>query len=223
MLSPFEAEAAPSPIILQDRTVRSSGPVMFIGDSVSAKFSERLPGAAAKAGLGPFRFDIQVGRSVSRNGFGWGRNAVRSIRYARSRDFAPSAVVVALGWVDILAWSNNPQPIRTPKATVGLIEPLLDEIGPDVSVTFLDLMGTRYKRRLAPAFNDGLAMLKEQRPNLNIAAWSKYAAGHGSWFQGDGYHMTRAGGLKRQTFIINALVAAAASPPIGPGPTTTLP
>lgn len=195
---------------------------MFIGDSVSARFSERFPGAAAKAGLGPFRIDIQVGRSVSRNGFGWGRNAVRSVRYARSKGFEPSAVVVALGWVDIIAWSNNPRPIRTPEATVGLIEPLLDEIGPDVSVTILDLLGTRYKRTLAHPFNDGLAVLQEQRPNLTIAAWSKHAAGHSSWIQGDGYHMTRTGALRRQAFIVNALVAAAGNPPIGTGTTTTL-
>ena len=120
LAAPATAEASPGPFIRTDTTVREHGPVMFLGDSVSLGRARSLPQELAAAGVGPFRVDLQMGRSISRDHFGWGRNAVQAVRYARSKGFDPPAFVVALGWVDILAWAQNPRPVRTASGTVKL-------------------------------------------------------------------------------------------------------
>jgi hypothetical protein len=201
------AAAASSPdILLKDTTVRLHGPVMFIGDSVSSLLWRSLRRDSAKAGLGPFRLDLQPGRSISRSPFGWGRNAVKAVAAARSDGFDPPTYVVALGWVDILPRHGNPAPIRTAQDAATVIEPLLQEIGIDRTVGFFNVRGFSWARYTA--FNDGLALLTETWPNVYVIDWASYAKGHLNWHRPDGYHMNYVGAPKRQRFVVRSMVDA---------------
>ncbi|MEI7992747.1 MAG: hypothetical protein WCH93_09995 [Actinomycetota bacterium] len=206
LLAPEAATAGSRPIILSDPTVRAHGPVMFIGDSTSSRLWRTMRKDIAAAGIGPFRLDLQPGRSISRR-VGWGTNAITSVRNARLQGFDPPAYVLAVGFPDIHRWAANRTPIVTVDGLVALIEPLLREIGADRTVAFLNL----YSKKKMPtaAFNGALARLAVTWPNLSVVDWAALARQHRGWHISDGYHFTYFGARQRQKFIAQTMIDVA--------------
>ena len=206
LLAPGTASAGHWPIILSDPTLRLHGPVMFIGDSTSSRLWHTMRKDFAAAGIGPFRLDLQPGRSISRRA-GWGTNAIASVRAARLSGFDPNAYVVAGGFPDILRSRYNRSPIVTADGLVGLIEPLLAEIGPDRTVAFLNLYSAKRKVPTRQ-FNEALARLALTWPNLSVVDWAGLARRHRGWHIADGYHFSFSGARQRQKFIARTMINA---------------
>jgi hypothetical protein len=137
---------------------------------------------------------------------GWGDNAVATVRKARLLGFDPATYVVALGFPDIHRWPANHSPILTADGIVGLIQPLLAEIGADRTVAFFNLYATN--RMPATAFNEALRRLTATWPNLYIVDWASLARQHRGWHISDGYHFNSVGAKRRQQFIAQAMVDA---------------
>lgn len=205
------AEAAP--IIISDPTVRAYGPVMFMGDSTSSLRYRTMKREIAAFGVGPFRLDLQPGRSISRD-FRGRPSAVASVRTARAEGFDPQTYVIALGWPDIIRWENNPRPAKTVNAIRDLIIPLLDEIGNDRFIAFFDLYSVT--RTSAGTFNLALRSLAAERPNLHIVDWSSLARRHRWWHKRDGYHYNYTGAKQRTNFIGRTLreMVTRSQPPV---------
>lgn len=201
-----EARAAAGPIIVQDNTRRDVGPVMLIGDSTSSRLWRTMRNDLVRHGLGPFRYDLQPGRSISTSE-GWGANAVESVRSARNAGFDPPSFVVALGFPDLYAWEGNAHPVTTVPAAERLIAPLLTEIGRDRTVIVLNLHSAT--PRGAPIFNAALRRLTAQNPNLLVADWAALARDNQRWHLPDGYHYNLVGARARQEFLARSMVAAA--------------
>ena len=211
MLGATPAEAAP--IIISDPTVRAYGPVMFIGDSTSSLRYRTMKREMAAFGLGPFRLDLQPGRSISRN-FRGKPSAVASVRSARAEGFDPPTYVIALGYPDIIRWENNSRPTKTVPAIRELVIPLLDEIGDDRFIAFFDLYSVR--RTSAGTFNVAIKSLAAERPNLHIVDWSSLARRHRRWHKSDGYHYNYVGAKERTNFIgrtLREMVTLSTPPP----------
>lgn len=206
-----------APIIISDPTVRAYGPVMFMGDSTSSLRYRTMKKEIAAFGVGPFRLDLQPGRSISRD-FRRRPSAVESVRTARAEGFDPPTYVIALGWPDIIRWENNPHPTKTVPAIRELIIPLLDEIGNDRFIAFFDLYSVR--RTSAGAFNRALASLAAERPNLQIVDWSSLARRHRRWHRSDGYHYNYVGAKERTNFIGRTLRDMVTRSQPGPAPST---
>lgn len=195
--------------IIQSLATRTHGPVMFIGDSTSAKGCDRMGGELAKRGVGPYRVDLNLARYIAVNR-SLRPSAVAAVRRARAAGFDPPTFVIGLGFSDLLNGIHVSQFLRDPIAATALIvEPLLQEIGPDRTVAFLNLFGTvGSKSSRATMFNSGLAALLPQWPRLHIIDWASVARRNRWWHKVDGFHYTYTGGLHRQRFVCNAMVTA---------------
>lgn len=200
------ASAEASPIVGQDNTRRAFGAVLLIGDSTSSRRWRTLRRDLVARQLGPFRYDLQPGRSIS-TAEGWGYNAVEAVRAARRAGFDPPSFVVALGFPDLYVWEGNAHPVTTVPAAERLIAPLLSEIGPDRTVIMLNLHSRT--PRGAAVFNTALDHLAVQNPNLLVSDWASLAADNEGWHLPDGYHYNVAGARARQQFLALTMVAAA--------------
>jgi len=190
--------AAAGPIIINDPTQRVYGPVMFIGDSTSSLRHRTMRADIASFWVGPFRLDLQPGRSISRK-LGSRPSAVESVRSARKQGFDPPTYVIALGFPDIIRWERNARPATSVTSIRNLIIPLLDEIGDDRRIAFFDLYSVRPTR--AETFNAALASLAAERDNLLVVPWSALARRHRNWHKPDGYHYNGLGSRERTNFI----------------------
>jgi len=156
--------------------------------------------------LGPFRVDLQPGRSISTQS-GWGRNGVEAVRASRHAGFDPPTFVIALGFPDLHAWGKNRTPVTTAEGAEALVVPLLDEIGPNRTVVMLNLFSTRPMG--AEVLNNALDRLSRRRDDLVVADWAGVARKHPDWHLPDGYHYAPAGAIARQQFVARTMVDAA--------------
>ena len=196
--------------IIQDLTARAHGPVMFIADSTTAKHCDRFGRELAKRDVGPFRVDLNLARyiAVERP---LRPSAVAAVKRAREAGFDPPTYVIGLGFSDVLNGVHVKQFLRDPiAATATIVEPLLEEIGADRTVVFLNLFGTvGSKSSRAKTFNAGLADLLPRWPRLHIIDWASVAKKNRWWHKVDGFHYTYSGGLHRQRFVIGAMITSA--------------
>ncbi|MFM8531376.1 MAG: hypothetical protein ACKOD2_17205, partial [Ilumatobacteraceae bacterium] len=128
----------------------------------------------------------------------------------RDNGFDPPTYVIGLGFPDVLNGIHVAQFIRDPIAgTASMVEPLLEAIGADRTVAFLNLFGTvGSKSSRAKMFNAGLAYLLPRWPRLHVIDWASVAKKNRWWHKVDGFHYTYVGGLRRQRFVVGAMAAA---------------
>jgi lysophospholipase L1-like esterase len=142
----------------------------------------------------------------------WGIDQVVRSRQLRQ---LPKHVVVALGTNDI-SW-------ETQETTERRVRALLDRLGPDRTVLWVDLHLTRsaWLDARAAWFNDLLRRLERQRPNLTVVGWHKVARAHGirGW---DGIHYGPFGYRLRARTVLQALDAAGRRDPV-PAPDPVAP
>jgi len=197
-------EASARGILLEDRTEREYRSVLLLADSTSSRTWRRMSATMAAHGLGPFRIDLQPGRSLSNPG-GWGRTGVEAVRHARADGFRPAAIVVALGFPDIVHWRTSLRTVRTADEILHTIRPLLEEIGPATPVGFLNLYAS--SRVQTAVFNGVLQQLTAEWSNLHLLDWAAVARRRGSrWMNSDGYHPNYAGSVARLNFLAQAMV-----------------
>lgn len=198
--------------IIEDPTVRAHGPVMFIADSTSARSCDRMGPDLARREVGPFRIDLNLARYIDIDR-PMRPSAIAAVRRARTEGFDPPAYVIGLGFPDILNGVHVRQFLRDPiAATANMVEPLLQEIGADRTVSFLNLYGTKgSKSSRARMFNRGLEALLPAWPRLHIIDWASTARRHPWWHKPDGFHYTYNGGLQRHRFVYHAMIEAAST------------
>ena len=138
----------------------------------------------------------------------WGIDQV-----VRSRQIGqlPKHVIVALGTNDI-SW-------ETPQTTERRVRTLLNRLGPNRTVLWVDLHLTRsaWLDARAAWFNDLLRRLARERPNLTVVAWHRVARANGirGW---DGIHYGPYGYRLRARTVLEALDAAGRRDPVEPAP-----
>lgn len=191
------ATAGTKQVLVEDPTRRRYGPVLFIGDSTSSRHWSRLDNVLADRSVGPYRCDLQPGRSISRRikTFPSGVEAVRS---ARKAGFDPPAVVVALGAND-LGYATESR-----ENFVALTDPLFAEIGSDAAIGFFNIFATVPTK--ARYFNAWLLEARSRWPNLLILDWAALAERHRRWHDNDGFHYNYEGAEARNAFMAKAMV-----------------
>ena len=191
------AGAGTDPVMVEDPTRRRYGPVLFIGDSTSSRHWSRLDNVLADRSVGPYRCDLQPGRSISRDikKFPSGVEAVRS---AREAGFDPPAIVVALGANDLGFATESRENF------VALTGALFDEIGPNAAIGFFNIFATVPTR--ARYFNAWLVEAQAERPNLLVLDWASLAERHPRWHDDDGFHYNYTGAEARNAYMAQAMI-----------------
>ncbi len=191
------AGAGTDPVMVEDPTRRRYGPVLFIGDSTSSRHWSRLDNVLADRSVGPYRCDLQPGRSISRDvkRFPSGVEAVRSSREA---GFDPPAIVVALGAND-LGYATESR-----EQFVELTNALFSEIGTQTTIGFFNLFATVPTR--ARYFNAWLLEAQNEWPNLLVLDWASLARRHPQWHAADGFHYNYTGAEARNAFMARAMI-----------------
>ena len=201
--------------IIKDDTVRSHGPIMFIGDSTTAKSCDAMGKALTRRDVGPYRVDLNLARLISID-HPLRPSAITAVQRARTEGFdqdgtGEAAYLIGLGFPDVLAGDLCKVFYKDPiNVTAQIVEPLLAAIGPNRTVAFLNLYGTKSsKSSRAKQFNAGLAALQPSWPRLHIIDWASTAKRHRWWHKLDGFHYTYRGGLERQRFVVDAMATTA--------------
>ena len=189
------------PIVLSDPTVRTHGPVMQIGDSLSGGFVGGLNTELVARSVGPFRCDIQGSRSITREPNKKYPSGLTAVRSARAAGFDPPSWVVALGCNDM--WFIA----RKKGIAAEMLDKMLTEIGSDRHVFFL----TYWQKQNGawPKFNEALRGATQRWPNLRVADWAALAKQHPEWHGADGAHYNGKGAKARNTYLVDTMIQAA--------------
>jgi lysophospholipase L1-like esterase len=138
--------------------------VLFIGDSLTRESRKRSTTLLSRHGWTP------TYRCWGSKRLDWGLDQV-----ARARELKqlPEFVVMALGTNDI-SW-------ETPQTTERRVRQLLERLGPDRQVLWVDLHLTRsaWLDARAAWFNDLLHRLAKEHSNLTVVRWHEVAREHG--------------------------------------------
>jgi len=188
------AQAAPPLEINVDVNVDGPlGPIGVIGDSVTLGTAAWQANDLAERGWGPVRFHSSVGvRIADDRDF----HALSTVRRWRAEGFDPRHVIIGIGQNDVGFTQLDVAGART------LIERMLDELGPDTEVLWVNI--THFWREWAQAWNQALADVAALRPNLVVYDWASVAAAHPEWVEGDNIHLTAAAYRQRSLLIADA-------------------
>lgn len=185
-------DACPRPVWPGVPSIGSPGQgrrVLVIGDSLTRE-SRLLSARSMRASGWTPTFRCWGSRRLD-----WGIDQVQ-----RSRDLGqlPRYVIMALGTNDI-SW-------ETPQTTERRLRALLDRIGPNREVLWVDLHLTRsaWLDARADWFNALLRRLARERSNLTVVGWHRVAQAHGirGW---DGIHYGPDGFRLRAKTVVDAL------------------
>jgi hypothetical protein len=137
--------------------------VLIVGDSLTRESRDSTTTGLRSSGWTP------TYRCWGSRRLDWG---IEQIRRARSLHQLPDHVIVALGTNDI-SW-------ETPQTTTRRVHALLDAIGRERQVLWVDLHLTRssWLNARADWFNDLISDLAHDRPNVSVIAWHRVARGH---------------------------------------------
>lgn len=163
---------------------------MIVGDSLTREGRKPLVRALKADGWNP------TVRCWGGTRLDWARD---QIRQAKRKDQLPQDVVIALGTND-MRWIDRTR-------TKARMEALMDEIGPDRRVVWVDTFasgGDRFTKAKQRWFNAQLAELAKERPNLTVARWGAYAKKTRVRFA-DALHYTPAGERAWAAFVSGAL------------------
>jgi lysophospholipase L1-like esterase len=193
------SQASARPIVATDTTLRRYGPVMLIGDSTCGGYIGGLHSELVARSVGPFRYDIQGSRSITRASSKY-PSGLAAVSAARADGFDPKAFVVALGANDLWFVARRASVAST------MIDALLAEIGADRTVVFLTTYSTRPSA--APRFNAALVKATATWPHLHVLDWAAVAAPHRQWHTADGVHFTPQGAVARDHYLVDAMILA---------------
>jgi lysophospholipase L1-like esterase len=193
-------DACPRPIWPGEHSVGLPGSgrrVLVVGDSLTRDSRVLTARGMHAAGWTP-SFRCWGSRRLD-----WGIDQVVRARGLRE---LPEFVIVALGTNDI-SW-------ETQATTERRVRSLLDRLGPDRQVLWVDLHLTRsaWLDARAAWFNELLRRIERQRPNLTVVAWHRVARAHGihGW---DGIHYGPYGYRLRAQTVLAALNAVGRANP----------
>jgi hypothetical protein len=187
-----------------DPTPRQMGGVALVGDSTSYAFFDGLPASFVDVGWGPFQLEVRSARktlvtsSVASSG-------IDGVRRIRAGGFDPPVWIIALGTNDINVVDD------TPGRSTGLINAMLDEIGANHRVVWVNIY-SRFDPVTSVAFNDALDEVAASRDELTVIDWYSLAVTHEEWFKPDGIHNTLTGAIARNIFVAHASVTVQCLP-----------
>lgn len=185
--------------IINDPTPRTCGPIALIGDSLSNGYKEHLVAQMVAHDVGPFRFDICSGRTITRdsNSFPSGATAIRTMK---ASGFDPKYWVIGLGGNDFHASRRGALDFVTE------IEKILTLLGPDKVVSWVNIWH-RKSPTTNRAFDAALRVIATRHPHFSIVDWASVLQAHPRWFRPDGVHINFAGTKVRNLMMVDAAVA----------------
>jgi lysophospholipase L1-like esterase len=170
--------------------------VAVVGDSLTVPISGALRQQLARAGWKDVRVDAAVGREIATSSLA--PSGVAAVSDLKKRGFDPPAWIVALGTNDI-AKTGDPNLMRT------RIEQLVDAIG-DRRVLWVNIWRSDSPAlsERARQFNDVLASVAAERPNLDVDDWASEADGRPELFGPDKVHLNLRGDDERVKQLVDA-------------------
>ena len=163
--------------------------VLIVGDSLTRDSQEPMTNYLAESGWTP------TFRCWGSKRLDWGLD---QIKRAKKLDQLPEFVIVALGTNDI-SWEQ-------PATTERRVNTLLDRLGPDRQVLWvdLDIAYSTFSMTRADWFNKMIRQVAKDRPNLKVVPWEKIARQEKA-ARFDGIHYGSSGYRLRARALTDAL------------------
>lgn len=159
-----DARACGAPLSFDVSNSRGPGQgekVLVIGDSVTRDSRTMLTKALKSSGWNP------VIRCFGGKRIDWGMSQIRD---QRAWEGVPQTVVLALGTND-MRWIDR-------STTRARIEKILDQLGPERNVLWVNLYGSngdRFSKSKQVWFNTTLKKIASKRPNVHVMPWATHA------------------------------------------------
>lgn len=179
--------------LVTDLTEREHGSVAVVGDSLTYAYWGDLPDAFAEQGWGPFAIEARSARRTTETNR-IATSGLDAVRRLRANGFDPHLWIVALGTNDLFLALHDPD------AVDALIDDMMDEIGSDHEVVWVNLYTVGRRDEIA-VFNDRLQEATRRHDNLVIADWFSVIDPHPEWTGGDGVHPNLEGARQRNRFL----------------------
>src|SRR6056297_982617 len=163
--------------------------VLILGDSLTRDSQEPMTNYLAESGWTP------TFRCWGSKRLDWGLD---QIKRAKKLDQLPEYVIVALGTNDI-SWEQ-------PATTERRVTTMLDRLGPDRQVLWvdLDIAYSTFSMTRADWFNKMIRQVAKDRPNLKVVPWEKIARQENA-ARFDGIHYGTSGYRLRARTLTDAL------------------
>ncbi len=190
---PRSSSAAVPGSLYVDPTMRPSGAVALVGDSLTYSYWSALPKPFRDNRWGPFELEARSARrtlvttSIATSG-------VDAIRRIRATGFDPVTWVVALGTNDMNITYH------AAGATDALIDGLMAELGRGHRVIWVNVYARDFPAQTR-AFNAALSKATARHRNLAVADWNGLVVAHPNWIGSDGVHPTLAGAEARNAWV----------------------
>jgi hypothetical protein len=185
-------DACPAPIWPGEPNSGTPGDgrrVLVLGDSLTRDSQEPMTKYLAESGWTP------TFRCWGSKRLDWGLDQVKR---AKQLNQLPEYVIVALGTNDI-SWEQ-------PATTERRVNTMLDRLGPDRQVLWvdLDIAYSTFSMTRADWFNKMIRQVAKDRPNLKVVPWEKIAR-QGNTARFDGIHYGTSGYKLRARELTDAL------------------
>jgi lysophospholipase L1-like esterase len=201
----WASTARPGGISSSTSATGSATGVSVVGDSLTEGTLPYQPAAFTAAGWTTWVVDGYTSRGIATKVAQDPHNGLSAVDAIRSRSGDTNTWVVALG--------TNDSGIYAPSQYLGLIQRMLDRIGPDHVVYWVDIYLPAMPAR-QQAWNDALAVAAaEWSGHMIVVEWSSIASGHPEWLQSDQIHDVAAGYRARAAVITDATATLAAAAP----------
>lgn len=163
--------------------------MLVLGDSLTRDSQEPMTKYLAESGWTP------TFRCWGSKRLDWGLDQVKR---AKQRNQLPEYVIVALGTNDI-SWEQ-------PATTERRVNTMLDRLGPDRQVLWvdLDIAYSTFSMTRADWFNKMIRQVAKDRPNLKVVPWEKIARQENA-ARFDGIHYGTSGYKLRARELTDAL------------------
>lgn len=198
-----EAEAFPGSAAIDLWTPGPLGAVSVVGDSVlsgAALTSPTLPDQLVANGWGPIRFQAIGGMSSGHFNVPFGAKATHWISHWRSQGWDAPTVIVNIGANDLGLCQGSAQCARDSVMHV------VNSIGPGHQIWWPQATGTPSNAWRVAAWNNTLAQLAGQIPNLHTWDWPTVMATEG-YRSHDGIHLDGVGYRKRSDRMARQITA----------------
>lgn len=173
------------------------GTVTLVGDSLTAATSPYDPQNMELFGWETVIVDgLSSRRTLFQPESGTPESGLNAIKRLRTGSTDPGTWIIALGTNDVSSVQRGTDPET-------IIRPILDELGPDTEVLWVNLHVPKYQQGV-DLFNGALLRLTGEYPHLKVADWESVATLNPGWLQADGVHYTVEGSKQRSSFVAGA-------------------
>lgn len=186
LLGTGSASAAKVPYALPKR-------ISMVGDSLTVGTMPYQTDDLAAAGWTRATIDAYTSRGVRTKVKADRHTGLTAVDAIRDQDGDTDAWIVALGTNDAVIYNKDKQR--------AVIQEMMDHIGPDHRVLWVNVYLPEKRRPLQVAWNATLSEMADERDDIFVFDWASFAAQNERWLAHDGMHCSPTGYQHRSTAI----------------------